>query len=344
MKKKRMYSKNYKNIVKIGEPIPLIGHLAFGIIDRGTNLLQIRPTSLCPLSCIFCSVDAGPQSRWRKTEYIVELNHLLNWFRWVVEVKGLDKVHAYIDAAGDPLTYPEIIKLVQELKSMEFVETVALETRGMLLTNKLADALDEAGLDRINLSIDALNPELAKRLVNTPRFDVEQVAKVAEYIAGSLRMDLLIAPVWIPGLNNEEIPKIIAWALDIGAGKRWPPLGIQKYEFHKYGRQPRGVIPMKWRDFYDNLRKWENEYGVNLVLKPSDFGIRKTNRVPLAFSRFERVNVKIMAPGWMRNQEIGVARSRVVTVIMANERAVRRKVSVKILRTKNNIYIAQSEL
>lgn len=330
--------------MRIGEPIPLIGHLAFGIIDRGTNLLQIRPTSLCPLSCIFCSVDAGPQSRWRENEYIVELNHLLNWFRWVVAVKGLDKVHAYIDAAGDPLTYPEIIKLVQELKSMEFVETVALETRGVLLTNKLADALDDAGLDRINLSIDALNPELAKQLANTPRFNVERVAKVAEYITGSLRMDLLVAPVWVPGLNDGEIPKIIAWALDIGAGKKWPPLGIQKYELHKYGRRPRGVVPMKWRDFYNYLRKWESEYSVKLILRPSDFGIRKTDRVPLAFSKFERVSVKIVAPGWMKNQELGVARGRVVTVIVADGKTPRRKVPVKILRTKDNIYIAQSEL
>lgn len=333
-----------KKVVRIKEPIPLIGHLAFGIIDRGTNLLQIRPTSLCPLSCIFCSVDAGPQSRWRKTEYIVELKHLLNWFQWAVAAKGLDKVHAYIDAAGDPLTYPDIVELVRELRSMQSVESIALETRGVLLAGRLADALNDAGLDRINLSIDALNPELAKRLANTPRYDVNRVVKTAEYIASSLRMDLLVAPVWVPGLNDEEIPKIIEWALDIGAGKRWPPLGIQKYESHKYGRHPPGVIPMKWKDFYEQLRKWESEYGVKLVLKPSDFGIRKARRVPPTFSRFERVSVEIMAPGWMKGQELGVARGRVVTVITANEEVARRRVPVRILRTKDNIYIAKLEV
>ena len=45
--------------------IPLIGCIAFGLIDRGTNLIQIRPFTGCPLSCIFCSVDAGPRSRNR---------------------------------------------------------------------------------------------------------------------------------------------------------------------------------------------------------------------------------------------------------------------------------------
>ena len=51
-----------RRVFEVGPPMPLVGHVAFGIIDRGTNLLQIRPTSLCPLSCIFCSVDAGPRS------------------------------------------------------------------------------------------------------------------------------------------------------------------------------------------------------------------------------------------------------------------------------------------
>jgi uncharacterized Fe-S cluster-containing radical SAM superfamily enzyme len=51
---------NEKIVFKIRRPIPLVGHIAFGVIDRGTNIIQVRPTSLCNLNCIFCSVDAGP--------------------------------------------------------------------------------------------------------------------------------------------------------------------------------------------------------------------------------------------------------------------------------------------
>ena len=40
--------------------IPLVGSLYFGIIDRGTSLLQVRPSCGCNLNCPFCSVDAGP--------------------------------------------------------------------------------------------------------------------------------------------------------------------------------------------------------------------------------------------------------------------------------------------
>jgi len=331
-----------RKVLRIAEPIPLIGHIAFGVIDRGTNLLQLRPTTSCPLSCIFCSVDAGPHSRHRATEYIVDPNYLVEWFRWAVKAKSLDKAHAYIDAVGDPLAYPRIVELVRALKSLPFVETVAMETHGAMLTEKLAEALDDAGLDRLNLSLDALNPELARTLAGAPWFDVRRVMRVAEYIASSLRMDLLIAPVWVPGLNDSEIPKIVEYALRIGAGKRWPPLGIQKYEAHKYGRRPRGVRPLRWREFYEALRKWEREYGVKLVLRPEDFGIKRAKSIPLAFRRFERVSVRVVGPGWLRGQWLGVARNRVITVVGAEgDPPLMRRVPVRILRVKHNIYVAE---
>ena len=330
-------------VYSVEPPIPLIGHIAFGIIDRGTNLLQIRPTTLCPLSCIFCSVDAGPRTRWRATEYVVgDVDYLLAWFKWAVERKGLEKVHAYIDAAGDPLTYPCIVELVAKLRRMPFVETIAMETHGALLTEKLAEELDEAGLDRLNLSLDALDPELARTLSGTPWFDVRKVIKVAEYVASSLRMDLLIAPVWVPGINDAEMPKIIEWALSVGAGKRWPPLGIQKYELHKYGRKPKGVKPMSWCAFYSTLFEWEAQYGVKLVLSPHDFGIAKAKRAPLAFRRFERAHLRVVGPGWLKNQWLAAARGRVVTIVrVEGDPPAGKSVPATILRVKDSIYIAE---
>jgi len=334
-----------RKVFYVKPPIPLIGHVAFGVIDRGTNLLQIRPTTLCPLSCIFCSVDAGPRSRWRATEYVVgDVEYLLAWFEWAVKRKELEKVHAYVDAAGDPLTYPRIVELVAKLRKMPFVETIAMETHGALLTEKLAEELDEAGLDRLNLSLDALDPELARTLSGTPWFDVRKVVRVAEYVASSLRMDLLIAPVWLPGVNDAEIPKIIEWALRIGAGKRWPPLGIQKYEAHRYGRKPEGVKPMSWRAFYSALSNWESEYGVKLVLTPQDFGICRAKRIPLVFHRFERINLKVLGPGWLKGQWLAAARGRAVTVVgVEGDPPVGRGVSATMLRVKDGIYVARAD-
>ena len=65
-------------IYTVGPGVPQVGTLAFGVVDRGTNVLEVRPTSVCALSCVFCSVNAGPQSRARWAEYVVEVEALLS--------------------------------------------------------------------------------------------------------------------------------------------------------------------------------------------------------------------------------------------------------------------------
>jgi len=330
-----------KKYMLIKYPTPLLGHIAFGIIDRGTNLLQVRPTSFCALSCIFCSVDAGPCSRHRQTEYNVDINYLVDWVKKIAYYKN-EAIHAHIDATGDPILHPKITNLVRQLHNLSIVKSISMETHGALLTERKLDELDDAGLSRLNLSIDSIDPTIAKKLAGTPWFNIKKVLGLAKYITSSLKMDLLIAPVWVPGINDKEIPKIIKFALDIGAGKRWPPLGIQKYEAHKYGRKPQGVKPMKWREFYNKLREWEQEYSVKLIIKPEDFGIKKSRRVPIIFQRFEKVGVRIIGPGWLKKQWIGVARKRVITIVgVKGQPPLGETISARILRTKDGIYVAE---
>lgn len=320
--------------------VPLLGCIAFGILDRGTNLLQVRPTTLCPLSCIFCSVDAGPSTKNRRTEFIVRADYLLEEFRKVAALKG-SGLEAHIDTVGDPLTHPEVVNIVQGIADTPEVEVISMQTHGMLLTERLAKELAEAGLSRINLSIDALDPELARRLAGTPSYDVERILKVAEYIAQSTTTDLLISPVWVPGVNDEEITKIIEVALRIGAGKKWPPLGIQKMEVHKYGRRPKGVRPMSWYEFYRRLRMMEEEFGVKLVLRPEDFNIHKRVRIPPLFKRFERIKVDVVSAGWLRGEVLGVAKGRAVTLVDCADSYIGKRVRATVINVKDGIVIAR---
>lgn len=338
LKKNMIFSA--KSILKVSDDIPLIGHVAFGIIDRGTNLLQLRPSSLCPLSCIFCSVDAGPKSRFRRTEFIVDLDYMLEYVKIIAEYKAVKDLQIHIDAAGDPLTYPRIVDLIFCLSELKNIKVISLETHGALLNYKLLDEMDEAGLSRLNLSIDTLDPQLAKYLSGSKWFDLPKVLEFAEYIAENLKMDLLIAPVWIPGVNDEDMPRIIKFAKKIGAGKKWPPLGIQKYEVHRYGRKPKGVKPMTWYKFYQTLKKWEKAYNVKLVLNPRDFGIYKVKPLPLIFKKGQKISVKVIGWGWHKNEWLGVAKDRIVAIIGAKgEPPVGSKVKVEIVRNKNNIYV-----
>ncbi len=320
--------------------IPLMGSVAFGLIDRGTNLIQVRPISTCAFSCIFCSTDAGPKSRTRQTEYIVELDYLMEWFVAVVEGKGVDDIEAHIDTVGDPFTYPQIVELVERLREIPEVRVISSQTHGPLLTEELISRLERAGMDRINLSIDSLNEEKARYLSGSPWLKLDKILRAAKLISES-SIDLLIAPVWVPGINDEDMPQLIEFALKIGAGKRWPPLGIQKYEAYRGGRRPKGVKPMSWSRFYARLREWEEEYGVKLVLRPEDFGMRKVRPIRRPMRKGEVITVRLVGPGWRRGEVLGSARGRVVTVLDAPYLPVGSEMRVRVIRDRDNIFYAR---
>lgn len=326
-----------KKLVRIptDAEIPLIGLIQVGIIDRGTNLLQIRPTSVCNLNCPFCSTDSGPFSRFHVSEYTVSLDYLIEWLKELIDFKG--RIHAFIDSVGEPLTYSRIIDLVQAISELD-VEDIALETNGTLLTERKVDELAEAGLQRINLSIHALDENLAKNLAGIEDYRVKKILEIAEYV--SSKMELLVTPVWIPGINDQEIPKIIEWVKRINKNKKWPCLGIQKYEIHKYGRKIKGVKALTWWKFFRKIEEWEKQFNIKLRIRPEDFGIRKTKIYPIVFKRGEKARARILAPGWMRNEMIGVARNRSITVVNCNSN-IGDEVRIKILRTKHNLYIAE---
>ncbi|MDD1694161.1 MAG: radical SAM protein [Methanoregula sp.] len=316
--------------------IPLLGSLYFGIIDRGTNILQVRPSCGCNLNCPFCSVDAGPESKTRATSYEVDPEYLLGAVKEIARFKG-PGVECHIDSPGEPLMYHRLPELVAALRETDCVSTISLQTNGTLLDDTKIAALESAGLNRINLSLHALDPLIAKTLAGVDWFEIDQVTEMARAVARS-RIDLLIAPVYIPGINDDEIPKLIRFAQEIGAGKRFPPLGIQKFEHYRYGRSPKGVKAQNWWQFFNrSIKQWEKESGLVLRLDAKrDFGTERRQFVPLAFSKGEKVTVEIRAPGWIHGEMLGVARNRVVSVYNCEKET--GQVRVKIVSTKHNIY------
>ena len=317
--------------------IPLVGSLYFGVIDRGTSLLQVRPSCGCNLNCPFCSVDAGPASKTRATSYEVELDYLLSAVEEIAPFKGTG-VECHIDSPGEPLMYARLPELVAALKAIDAVSTVSLQTNGTLLDAKKIEALASAGLDRVNLSLHALDPALARELAGVDWFDIGKVTDAARAVAES-SMDLLIAPVYMPGINDAEIPGLIAFARECGAGKRFPPLGIQKFERYRYGRTPKGVKVQSWWQFFNrSIKEWEKASGLSLRLDPErDFGTVRRPFLPLVFRKGEKATVEIKAPGWIHGEQLGVARNRVVSVFGCDKTA--GQVRVKIVATKNNIYV-----
>ncbi|RLI84374.1 radical SAM protein [Archaeoglobales archaeon] len=313
--------------------IPLMGSSAFGLIDRGTNLIQIRPVCGCNLRCIFCSVDEGKNSKTRATDYLVDPDYMLEWITEVARFKGKN-VEAHIDGQGEPFLYPYIEELLEGISRLKEIDVVSIQTNGILLSEKKIERLENL-VTRINLSLSSLDEERASKLAGV-RYPLNRIIDVAKAIAES-KIDLLIAPVWVPGYNDGDMEEIIEFALEIGAGKKYPPLGIQKYIPYKFGRKLKNVMP--FREFYAKLEGWEKEYGVKLILKPEDFGMYKCKKFSHPIKKGDVFKARIVAEGRMHGEKLVVVKNRVVTVRTNHKTG--DFVKFRIVRSKDGIFLGE---
>src|SRR3989338_11495409 len=137
--------------------IPLFGTNYFGLVDRGTNIIEVKPMTGCNLSCIYCSVDEGVNSR-RKVDYLVEAAYLIQEFRELVDMKNIDGIEAHIGGQTDPSLYRQLPELVRGLVAVPHVKVVSIDTNGWVLSKQRIEELADAGLTRINLSLNAVTP------------------------------------------------------------------------------------------------------------------------------------------------------------------------------------------
>ncbi|MHA1269675.1 MAG: radical SAM protein [Candidatus Helarchaeota archaeon] len=319
--------------------IPLIGSIYFGIIDRGTNLLQIRPITGCLLNCPFCSVDEGPKSKSRKIDYIIEPKYLFKESLKVIDFKGIGDIEIHIDGQCEPLTYPYLIELIENFSKNNKISVISMQTNGILLNKNLIYKLKKAGLNRINLSINTLNERQAIYLSGTKNYSLKRILKIIDIIKKS-KIDLLIAPVIIPSINDTQIRPIIEFILNKKIKSHWPIFGFQNYIQYQYGRKMN--VPIKpFRQFNKELLELEKDYGVKLLLTPKDFNIYKIKMIENPIKKESIVNIKVVLPGRMFKNEnekemIGVAYNRLVHIVNCNFKIGDLK-KVYIFRNKHNI-------
>jgi uncharacterized protein len=312
-------------LIKVDRSVPLIGALPFGIIDRGTNLIQVRATSVCNINCTFCSVDGGIKSTLHKNFFEVDCDYLIEQVNKVVKFKE-ESIEINIDSVGEPFCYPHLEKIVEGFRGNSNIRKISIQTNGTIFRN--------INVDVINLSLHAMDDNLAKELADSKCFSMQKLIDNAKKWTDS-GVKVRLCPVWLPGVNDEEIPKIIQFAKNNGY-----ELGIQKYEVYKYSRKVRKVKPLNWYKFYKQIENWEKEFGVVLKVKAKDLGVSKAKRIPEVFKKGEKVHATIILPGWFEDQKIAVAKNRCISVKDCDKN-IGDMVSIKILETNNNIYLAE---
>jgi len=331
--------------------IPLMGVDFLGIIDRGTNIIELKPITICNLKCKYCFVKAGDYD----TDFMINSIYLIQKVKEIIKIKGNHDIEIHIAPYGEILLYPELFELISKLWEIEGIKTISMQSNGLLLSSEIIQKLKDVKLSRINISLNTLNEEKANYLCATSHYNLNQLIQNIKSLLNE-NIDVLIAPVWFPGENDKDIEDIIKFVLNFrneGYSKKNIQIGVQKYLIYKTGRKLKKIRPKSWGYFYNYLSKLEKKYNIRLKLGPSDFGIHRRKSVStLGLKKNDLINVKIVSKGrWKReciariNKDLGI-KILLRKPLIFNESLIGREIKAKVIKAKykDNILTASYPL
>lgn len=181
---------------------------------RRINYLRISLTDLCNFRCIYCLPPEGlpvlPRCQLLSRTEIVRF----------VRIVGLIGVNRIRLTGGEPLLRQDILEIIRNLKQIETVKDLSITTNGSRLA-PMVQSLKKAGLDRVNISLDSLDPE---RFHEITRSDSYRQVMNATFSALQAGFPVKLNMVAVKGLTAEEIVKFVRLACD-------RPLEVRFLEF-----------------------------------------------------------------------------------------------------------------
>ncbi|MBI2684520.1 MAG: GTP 3',8-cyclase MoaA [Actinobacteria bacterium] len=140
-----------------------------GLVDgfgRAHRALRVSVTDRCNLRCRYCMPEYG--MKWLPREQVLTDDELVHLVR-VMAGMGIRDLRV---TGGEPLVRPRLADLVARFRAIPEIREISITTNGVLLADQL-DGLVAAGLDRVNVSVDSLDPDRFAAL--TRRNDLERV-------------------------------------------------------------------------------------------------------------------------------------------------------------------------
>ncbi len=165
-------------------------------LGRQIHYMRISVTELCNLRCRYCMPEDGVCKKDHKDMLTEE--ELETAVRAAASL-GIDKVRI---TGGEPLVKKNIVSICQKVAAVEGIKEVCLTTNGILLP-QLAKPLKEAGVSRLNLSLDTLDPEKYHYMTRWGNLSDFQKGLDAALDAGFRKIK--INTVLIGGFNDDEI-------------------------------------------------------------------------------------------------------------------------------------------
>ncbi|WP_379130025.1 GTP 3',8-cyclase MoaA [Paenibacillus sp. sgz500958] len=193
------------------------------------DYIRISVTDRCNLRCIYCMPAEGMQ--FQPHDEIMSYEEITAVVKSLAPL-GLRKIRL---TGGEPLVRKDLEKLVSMLAEVPGIEDIALTTNGLMLPAK-AQLLKDAGLSRVNISLDSLRQDRFSMI--TRGGEVSKVLKGIEAADAAGLHPIKLNVVLMKGINDDEIKDFISLTLD-------SPLNVRFIEY-----MPIGSASDSWRQSY----------------------------------------------------------------------------------------------
>ncbi len=168
---------------------------------RNINYLRISLTDRCNLRCVYCmpeDMTFRPRAELLQDDEMIRLVHLCAGL-------GFHKVRL---TGGEPTVRANVVDLVRQMADTPGIEKVAMTTNGLLL-DRLAAPLAEAGLQRVNISIDTLDPDRFKKLTRWGRVeDVWAGIRAAEAAGLEIKLNAVVVRNYNDGEDLIDLARL----------------------------------------------------------------------------------------------------------------------------------------
>lgn len=171
---------------------------------RAITYLRISLTDRCNLRCVYCMPSEG--MRWQPLAEQLSVEEITR----VVETAARGGIWRVRLTGGEPLVHPQIVEIVRRIAATPGIDEVSLTTNGMLL-DRLAGPLAGAGLKRVNISLDSLEPARFQRL--TRGGDIQRVWRGLAAAEAAGLTPIKLNTVIVLGLNADELPAIASLSI-----------------------------------------------------------------------------------------------------------------------------------
>ncbi|QHC63197.1 GTP 3',8-cyclase MoaA [Rathayibacter festucae] len=172
---------------------------------RVADDLRISLTDRCNLRCTYCMPAEGlpfqPPASLLNREEIVRLARI------AVEQFGVRQIRF---TGGEPLLRKDLVDIIRDVAAIEPRPEISLTTNAIGLSGR-AQSLADAGLDRVNVSLDSICAETFAKVTRRPFLD--RVLAGIDALGPAGLKQTKINAVLLPGINDHEAPELLAWAL-----------------------------------------------------------------------------------------------------------------------------------